>query len=714
MDMKKNRIWLQMEYKRAAVMLPSILKKAIMLLVVCLITAGMIAFCAGVLQDQDYEEYKLKVGYAAEENQITALAVAYVQCMESIKSLCTLEAVTEQEGKQLLQEGELSALIVLPDDVINEILSGSNTPATLYLPEKRDSVVSGGGLGAVAGMLFEELASAGIGMLGTAQAEIYASDALLRELSEEYGSEIFADGFLQSMYDDINRFNLQAAAGREKLFRKKTLSLTENDTYVIYYKSALFTIYLMFAGLFFGKYCKRSSLQQTMTDRRVGVVYAVQLASRCLAGSVLMSVVLLLPFLALFVLELISRAGSVLAIEVTWQGLVSLLVIISFMTIYFMMIYQIVEKRESALVVIGILAVLQSYLSGCLIPSVLLPRAVAAVGKYLPAAMVKKGFTILFTGDIQSFSYVVSGLCVWGLCLFLCTVVSMHIGERNRSVADMGQITADVRVPSLGMVMLRRLLHRKSMWISLGVIVVLSAVVRKVEQGSETQIRAAVYDVSGDYAELLRAYDGLVQFEQYRSDEAVRDAVLKGEVECGYVLPETLADDMTAMRADGEILVYQDADAMAVPVVNEILFERIFGQVSLEWFEDYIAQNSVIKELGISGERLRETAEGCFHRELQEGTTFRFEIRRLDNGNAFTENDSSDADGQKRTVYPVYVVAVIAVVLCALQGILQVIADVREQNFYKRNRLAVSALTLILPVMLGVLCAGLIIITAMG
>ncbi|MDE6054508.1 MAG: hypothetical protein K2G55_12255 [Lachnospiraceae bacterium] len=98
------------------------------------------------------------------------------------------------------------------------------------------------------------------------------------------------------------------------------------------------------------------------------------------------------------------------------------------MTIYFMMIYQIVEKRESALVVIGILAVLQSYLSGCLIPSVLLPRAVAAVGKYLPSAMVKKGFTILFTGDIQSFSYVVSGLCAWGLCLFLCTVVSMHIG----------------------------------------------------------------------------------------------------------------------------------------------------------------------------------------------------------------------------------------------------------------------------------------------
>ena len=641
-----------MEYKRAAVMLPSILKRAVLLAMACLATAGVIVFCAGVLQEHGDEEYRLKVGYTTEENQITALAVAYVQSMESIKSLCNLEAVTEQEGMQLLQDGELSALIVLPDDVINEILSGRNTPAALYLPEKRDIAVSGGGLGAVSGMLFEELATAGIGMLGTAQAEIYASDAILWELSEEYGSEVFADGFQQSVYDDINRFNLQAAAGREKMFRKITLSLTENDTYVIYYGSALFTIYGMLAGLFFGKYCKRSSLQQTMADRRVGVGYAVQLAGRCLAGSLLMAVVLLLPILVLFVLDLIPQVGSVPMIVATWQGLVSLLLITGFMTIYFMMIYQIVEKRESALVVTGILAVLQSYLSGCLIPSVLLPGAVAAIGMFLPAAMVKKGFTILLTGDVQSFSYVAWGLCAWGVCLFLCTVLSMRVGERNRPAASAGLSAAKVRVPSLGMVMLRRLLHRKSMWISLGLVVVLSAVIREVEQGSETHIRAAVYDASGDYAELLGAYDGLVQFVQYESDEAVQDAVLKGDAECGYVLPKTLAEDMTAMRADGEILVYQDADAVAVPVVNEILFERIFRQVSLEWFEEYIVQNSVIRELGVGSEQWRETAEGCFNRELLEGTTFRFEIRRLETA-AGTGDGSRDAAGEERTVYPV-------------------------------------------------------------
>ena len=146
--------------------------------------------------------------------------------------------------------------------------------------------------------------------------------------------------------------------------------------------------------------------------------------------------------------------------------------------------------------------------------------------------------------------------------------------------------------------------------------------------------------------------------------------------------------------------------------MNEILFERIFRQVSLGWFEQYVSQNSIINELGTDAAELRQIAEDCFDRELLEGTTFRFEIRRLDAGAVSAGDDSSGVDKEQRTVYPVYVVAAIAVLLCALQGIWQVITDVRERNFYKRNRLAVSALTLLLPLMMGVLCAFLIVAAA--
>ena len=94
-----------------------------------------------------------------------------------------------------------------------------------------------------------------------------------------------------------------------------------------------------------------------------------------------------------------------------------------------MMIYQLVEKRESALVVIGVLAMLQAYLSGCLIPSVLLPHAIATIGKLLPASMVKKGFTMVLTGDAQELQYVVTGLLLWGLllCVTYLRIALIHL-----------------------------------------------------------------------------------------------------------------------------------------------------------------------------------------------------------------------------------------------------------------------------------------------
>lgn len=236
-NQNKNQNWLQMEYKRAAVMLPLILKRAGILAAVCFAAAGMLAFCAGVMQ-QGRGEAKLKVGYTAPSNQLTDLAVSYVQSMESVQSICSLEAVSASEGRQRLENGELSAWIVLPDDVINEILSGSNVPATLYL---REDAGSDGGVGAAGSILFEELATAGMGMLGTAQAEIYAAADIFKELAPQAATE----QLLQTVYDAVNNFNLRTVAGREKVFRTKTLSVTGNDTIAVYYASAVLTVYLL-------------------------------------------------------------------------------------------------------------------------------------------------------------------------------------------------------------------------------------------------------------------------------------------------------------------------------------------------------------------------------------------------------------------------------------------------------------------------------------
>ena len=97
--------------------------------------------------------------------------------------------------------------------------------------------------------------------------------------------------------------------------------------------------------------------------------------------------------------------------------------------------------------------------------------------------------------------------------------------------------------------------------------------------------------------------------------------------------------------------------------------------------EDYIAHSDALKRTGESDARLREIASDCFDRELLAGTTFRFEIRRLET----QDKTGSGADQEKRTIYPAKLVAALAVILCALQGILQVAGDIREHNFIKET-----------------------------
>ena len=88
-------------------------------------------------------------------------------------------------------------------------------------------------------------------------------------------------------------------------------------------------------------------------------------------------------------------------------------------------------------------------------------------------------------------------------------------------------------------------------------------------------------------------------------------------------------------------------------------------------------------------------------RQLTSGATFGFEIEHVGNGAVVSQQE-------QQASYPVAIVMIIAVILCGIQGTIQVIADIRDRRFYKRNRVVMSAVTILLPVLLGIF-AGILI-----
>ena len=406
-------IWFVTEWKRAVAQFPVLLKRLVIFVIACVVLMGLTVFgTRQIWSGNNTQKTTVRIGYVAPEDMLTKLAVSYVEQLESVKSWCSLEKTTVDKGMALLENGALTALLILPDDLVNEILTGSNAPVTVYLPESVDASITNS-------KVFEELANAGVGMLQTAQAEIYAAETLAGEAGVK--------NLLEEMYYDINRFNLSIALTRESLWENISLSVTGNHTYAVYYGSAFFAIYLLVAALFIGNFCKRNHLQQFMPWRRLGVPFAWQLASQWSALLLLMALVGVLPFCLL----LYPPFAELLSVVFTPQMAVAVFFVLALSAMYALMVYQYVGEHQRAVLVLGLLALAQGYAAGCIIPSVLLPQGIPAVGAFVPAAYIKAAFTMLFTGSTQNFSEVILGLAVWSCVCFVFAWFGIALPERK-------------------------------------------------------------------------------------------------------------------------------------------------------------------------------------------------------------------------------------------------------------------------------------------
>ncbi len=154
--MRTFLIYLQMECKRTLKSIPYVLTGAIVLVLL----AGAIAFSAGKLLYGDRAVGRIKVGVVMpEDDALAGMAMRMVSSLDSVKSLCDFTYVEAAQGRRQLKDGELLALLEIPDGLVEGIMDGSNVPVTVVLPDNA-------GLEAA---VFKELTGAGSSLLKTAQ-----------------------------------------------------------------------------------------------------------------------------------------------------------------------------------------------------------------------------------------------------------------------------------------------------------------------------------------------------------------------------------------------------------------------------------------------------------------------------------------------------------------------------------------------------------------
>ena len=662
-------VWLKTEYKRALACVPALLLKVVILALV----AGMTAFCAYQIWTRSQTE-AIRIGYSAPQDELTQLAITYVENMESLQGWCSLVPISEEEGMEALNEGELAALIVLPKQVVEGIMDGTNEPARLYLSGQSKAL----------GYVFEELASAGIGMLDVAQAEIYATADMLSAAGVDTQT-------IKEQYQLIDLHNLNVVMNRERLFKSSSVFATGTVGAVVYYSSAFLTLIMLIAGLFFGRYCKRTKLEERITCCRLGIPYAVQAAGRNCVSSCLAALLLVIPF---GLLSMPMSRSYFPALQLTVRSIIIFLLLILCVGAYTQLLYCLSRNVNTSFLIIAMSALIQGYVSGCFLPTAILPHAVQKILVFIPATYIKAAFTMMFTGKKQQFGQICMGLIIWMVLLTIAEIIFMYRKEREKAIGT-GH-ACKLSGNSLSAIMFRRLLRRKSFWCCLCFTTLLSCFVIKMERRSDTTLHAVFYTEEDEINQLLSAYEGLVEFESVDSEEEVRLQLLQGKAECGYFIPDDIAQKLQGEAADREIQVLEAEDAMFTGVVNEVLFEQLYSQTSYAWYADYMDKLGVYDD-SVS---VRQNAQDALNRRMHDGSTFTFERQIL-------QPTSQESSGQ--VTYPVWIIIVLQVLLCGLSGVFQSIRDYTKHYYYKRSYVVTTAIMVIQPMLVAALAGALTI-----
>lgn len=384
--MRRKARYLYIELKKTAGMFPRML----LLAVVLMILVGGIAFCGVKAMEREPLAVGADIGVVVrEDDRMTRMALDYVENMESAAQICRFRQVSEEEGMNMLADGELAALVLLPEGLVDGIMYGRNPSVDVVFPKNAR----------LEAMLFRELTESGAGLLRVAQAQIYGAD----DTAARYG----LGDELSAVEAGIDGYNLAFALDRLSIYDEETVSATGRLSVAQHYASSGIVLFLLLAGMAaypvmqpepaaFRKQLVRAGVGgpwQSLCKWLCGLCYMLLLAVAMLV--LLWGVRLCTPEAAERLGELLVSGRRRISAGVC-MGM--LFLVLTTVTSFHHMIYSVSGSRTGSILFFFPISVAMLYLSGGFVPSALLPQTIRGVGAALPTSCLIRACGGLFTG----------------------------------------------------------------------------------------------------------------------------------------------------------------------------------------------------------------------------------------------------------------------------------------------------------------------------
>lgn len=370
-------IYLFLEYKKSAKVL---LKSTVSLLLAAVLLLGAAAVLSHVFFGSRMFQ-AIDVGVAVPEGEKETKAVLrFLSAMESAESVCNFRYFPENEEKEKLYEGEVQAVIVLPESLYEDMYSGEKGRIAVYLPEDPPFRVQ----------VFRELLADGVSLLTTAEAGVLAASDLAGADAIAYGERDEIGFPKMKPYEAANFISyeyIKCALGRDNMFDEYVYSpLGQMDLYQYYFAAAV-SVLLLMSGLNYSFLYQGNSraVEQKLRVMGLGTVKVSLIKILVMANASW-----LLAVASYLAGCLFSRWGKFDFIWFHGSALLLLIPVSIGAAFYFHAVYSVFGKgMQGAVFLLSVNAVMV-LCSGVVIPLAYLPEAVRRVGQYLPLNFLRQ------------------------------------------------------------------------------------------------------------------------------------------------------------------------------------------------------------------------------------------------------------------------------------------------------------------------------------
>lgn len=592
-----------------------------------LLTAVLVAAFSAIMQNAQVFQ-KVNIGIVIPEGEsISRLATQYISSMDSVRSVCDFYYLDEQESVEQLKQGTLQVVVVLPEGFYHDVQVGINPPAQIYFPKDAAQNTQ----------VFEELVTAGVSFLQTAEAGVYAA----LDTASYYGVELQGAG----LGDTIAYLFAHQMLKRDSVYSARMLSSMGNLSVAEYYYAAGLVILLMMCGIQFGfLYGKRNrSVEDKLKIRGVGSIR--QSVVKILVMTEFLYVTGLLYYFAGIGIAGWTKTYFVFYQGTTWYALLLLCLGIA---IYFQVLYELSGSSSQAAVFVFAVNVITIIGAGVLIPEAYLGKEIAGISHFLPMKYWNVYAARMLEGEISKDSvagtvfFLLMGMAAGGFLSWrneksgqqsrshsepeICEQSRDNIRSRMHARTD---VCENIKKVPMGFVyyklQLKLWLKHRICWLQILFLVLLLLVIGGIHipdtKNSSIGLAGVTSGITQTIADRLMQKRDVYQFTTYEGTEELEQAVEAGGLECGFVFAEDFEEQYEKGSFEDSITyVYTPFTTKGMAVK-----ETVYGTV-LELYGEKLLQQNQETIVGQSSEEISAMLADRYEYYLNSDAIFHTEV----------------------------------------------------------------------------------------